>query len=96
MNVDTGPGLTPDNATFADLRRRAGLTLAQLAGRCGYTQATSVWRVEKGHQPRLDRARRFAEALGVTLEQLETAISRAAEAEAERRDRPEDEAPGPE
>lgn len=82
MNVVSNePSTCP---SFAELRAEARLTLAQLATAGGYKDATSIYAIERGTYPRLDRAVRIAEALGVTPEQLAASIARSAEQLADR------------
>lgn len=60
--------------TLATLRLRAGLTQSQLAQRTEQPQP-SVSRLESGKEtPSIDRAKRFADALGVTLDQYYVAF----------------------
>lgn len=93
MNVNTEPN---NVLSFAELRRRAELTLSDLAKVAGYAQASSVHQIERGKYPRLDRAQGLARALNVTLEQLHAAITESID-QAQRRTRPaETEAPEPE
>lgn len=91
MNVSTEPS---NGLTFRELRERERLTLMDLAHAAGYAQASSVHQIERGKYPRLDRARGLARALGVTLEDLHAAITASLD-QAQRRTRPEKEAPGP-
>jgi len=61
--------------TFAELRIRAGLTLARLADYAGYAHSSAVHAIERGTQhPQLTRARLLAQALGVSVEALAASI----------------------
>lgn len=52
------------------VRLEKGLTQEELAFRSGCSRIT-IWSVENGKsQPRVDIAKRIADALGVTLDQL--------------------------
>lgn len=53
------------------LRRARGLTQAQLATEMGVTQAAvSEWEQVDGSRPSIDRLRKLAAALGVTVDDL--------------------------
>lgn len=66
-------------ATLATLRLRAGLSQKELAQKCGLEQP-HVSRYESGrHEPGVFQAQQMAAALGVTLDQLVSALHEAAE-----------------
>lgn len=66
-------------ATLASLRLRAGLSQKGLAQKCGLEQP-HVSRYESGrHEPGVFQAQQMAVALGVTLDQLVSALHEAAE-----------------
>jgi transcriptional regulator with XRE-family HTH domain len=55
-----------DVEQLADLRKRAGLTLAELAGRMGCSR-TQVHRLERAERIELASLRRYADGLGLSI-----------------------------
>lgn len=69
--------LYPGPATLATLRLRAGLSQKELAKQCGMEQP-HISRYESGrHEPGVFQANAIATALGVSLDQLVTALQQA-------------------
>jgi transcriptional regulator with XRE-family HTH domain len=73
MNVTAEPTPNP-SPSFRELRRAAGLTMRELAEKAGYANASGIQGVERGSQPRLERAQKLADVLGVTIDELRLAI----------------------
>jgi ribosome-binding protein aMBF1 (putative translation factor) len=65
-----------ESGTFRSLRLRRGLSQADLAKRIG-TQQSNIARIEAGREdPTMARARKIADALGVTLDELDRHLKR--------------------
>jgi len=91
MTAVTGAGSGGAGAIVRASRQRAGLTLAELGRRCGYS-ASQVSRYERGIQPLTDITvlRLFAEALHIPPQAFGLAQADGRSRHAERKPRPDD------
>ena len=67
------PDEDPVMAKVRDLFQRSGLTLAEMGEKMGYAPALakqSVWQLMRSGDPRIGTLRRFADAVGIPVEQL--------------------------